>query len=85
MVNQETKPASASKARRTAKQSGCVSVASSQRDRRSLKAILTEPTTWAGLLTVAATVATGGVGALTSPTAWAQLGAGLALVFAREG
>lgn len=53
--------------------------------RRSPLRMLREPTTWAGLLSIAAAVATGGVENVFSPTLWSQLGAGCALIFAKEG
>ena len=52
---------------------------------RSAREILREPTTWAGVLSIGAAIATGGASALLDPGLCAQIGAGLALIFAREG
>lgn len=52
---------------------------------RTLQQLLREPTTWAGILTVGATIATGGVSVLTDPLMLSKIGAGLALVLAKEG
>lgn len=41
-------------------------------------------TTWAGVLTVGAAVATGGVAALTNPVVIAQICSGVALILAKE-
>lgn len=52
---------------------------------RTVKALLSEGTTWAGLLTIAAAVATGGASVFTDPLILSEVGAGIALIFAREG
>lgn len=46
---------------------------------------LREPSTWAGLLSIAAAIATGGASVLTDPILLAQVGTGIGLVLAREG
>lgn len=56
-----------------------------QKSRRSIKQIATEPTTWAGILTVATSILSGGVTALTDPKVLTQVAAGLSLILAREG
>lgn len=55
------------------------------RKRRGVRELLTEPTTWAGLLTVGAAIATGGMSVLVDPLLLTELGAGLALILAKEG
>lgn len=50
-----------------------------------IKKKLSEGTTWAGLLTVAAAVASGGATVLTSPTLLTQIAGGIALILAKEG
>lgn len=52
---------------------------------QQVKKKLSEPTTWAGLLTVAAAIASGGASVLADPAMLAQVASGIALVFAREG
>lgn len=56
-----------------------------QKSNRTIKQIATEPTTWAGLLTVAASILSGGVAALADPIVLTQVAAGLSLILAREG
>lgn len=51
----------------------------------SAKKKLSEGTTWAGLFTIAAAIATGGVSVLTDPALLTQIAGGIALVIAREG
>lgn len=53
-------------------------------NKRTIKKVLREPSTWAGLLSIAAAVLTGGAGALTDPVLLSQIGAGLALVLTKE-
>lgn len=53
--------------------------------RRGFRELLTEPTTWAGLFTAGAAIATGGMSVLVDPLLLTELGAGLALILAREG
>lgn len=57
----------------------------SPKPQRSVREVLREPTTWAGLLSIGAAIATGGASALLDPSLCAQVGAGLALILAREG
>lgn len=45
---------------------------------------LSEPTTWAGLLSLAAIISTQGVAALAQPNVLMQAAAGIALVFSKE-
>lgn len=45
---------------------------------------LSEPTTWAGLLSLAAIVGAQGLAALAQPTVLMQAAAGIALVFSKE-
>lgn len=52
--------------------------------KRSIKQMVTEPTTWAGLFTIGMAVATGGASLLTDPQLLAQVAAGLSLVLAKE-
>lgn len=60
-------------------------VKANKMNKRSIRQILSEPTTWAGFMTIAAALATGSISALTDPVILGQVGAGLALVLAREG
>lgn len=53
--------------------------------RRGVRELLTEPTTWAGLLTAGAAIATGGMSVFMDPLLLTELGAGLALILAKEG
>lgn len=50
----------------------------------SIRKRLSEPTTWAGVLTVLAAAMTGGTSLLTDPTVLTQVAAGIALVLAKE-
>lgn len=52
--------------------------------KRTIKKVLREPSTWAGLLSIAAACLTGGASALTDPVLLSQIGAGLALVLTKE-
>lgn len=52
---------------------------------RSVRAVLSEPTTWAGVLLGISALYTGGLGVLTDPVVLGQIGAGISLIFAREG
>lgn len=56
-----------------------------ERDGRSLVELLKEPSTWAGLFTVAAAVVSGGGSMLTDPSLVLNAIAGLGLVLAKEG
>lgn len=46
--------------------------------------LLKQGTTWAGVFTVAAAIASGGVAAFLDPMMIAQIGAGVALLFAEN-
>lgn len=46
--------------------------------------LLKQGTTWAGILSIAAAVATGGTSILADPTALGAIGAGIALIFAEN-
>lgn len=48
------------------------------------KPLLRQGTTWAGLLSIGAAIATGGASVLTDPYLLAQIGAGLGLLFAEN-
>lgn len=48
------------------------------------KAFLKQGTTWAGVFTIAATLASGGVAALFDPFMISQIGTGLALLIAEN-
>lgn len=50
----------------------------------SIRKRLSEPTTWAGILTVLTAAMTGGTSLLTDPTVLTQVAAGIALVLAKE-
>lgn len=52
---------------------------------RTFRTVMREPTTWAGLFSIGAAVATGGASLLTDPVFLTKVGAGLALVLAKEG
>lgn len=52
---------------------------------RSVKTILMEPSTWAGILSIGAAFATGGASALANPATLASIGAGLSLILTKEG
>lgn len=52
---------------------------------RTARQLFKEPTTWAGLLTIGTAIATGGASLLTDPIMWGKVGAGLALILAKEG
>lgn len=52
---------------------------------RTLSKVLREPSTIAGLLTIAGAVYTGGTSVLLSPQVWTAIGAGVALIFTKEG
>lgn len=52
---------------------------------RTLPKVLREPSTIAGLLTIAGAVYTGGASVLLNPQAWTAIGAGIALIFTKEG
>lgn len=52
---------------------------------RTVKEILREPSTWAGILSIGAAFATGGVSALVNPATLSSIGAGLALILTKEG
>lgn len=52
--------------------------------RKSFSGIFSEPSTYAGIGTIAATVASAGVGGLFTLPALSQLAAGLALVLMKE-
>ena len=52
---------------------------------RTLPKLLKEPSTVAGLLTIAGAVYTGGASVLLDPQSWMTIGAGLALIFTKEG
>lgn len=51
---------------------------------QSAKPFLKQGTTWAGIFSIAAAVATGGASVLTDPYMVAQIGAGLGLLFAEN-
>lgn len=51
---------------------------------RTIRTVMREPSTWAGILSIAAACLTDGVGALTNPALLSQIGAGLALVLTKE-
>lgn len=46
---------------------------------------LIEPTTWVGLFTIGASLATGGAAAWLNPQTLPMISAGIGLVFAKEG
>lgn len=48
------------------------------------KPLLKQGTTWAGIFTVAAAVASGGMSVLIDPTLASMIGAGVALLFAEN-
>lgn len=48
------------------------------------KPLLKQGTTWAGIMTIGAAIATGGLGALADPAALTQIGIGLSLLFAEN-
>lgn len=48
------------------------------------KPLLKQGTTWAGLFTIAAAIATGGTSLLTDPTALTAVSSGIALLFAEN-
>lgn len=48
------------------------------------KPLLKQGTTWAGILSIGAAIATGGASALTDPTLLAAIGSGIALLFAEN-
>lgn len=52
--------------------------------KRSLGEIVREPSTWAGVLTIANAVLTSGVGVLADPQLLTQIAAGLSLVLVKE-
>lgn len=51
---------------------------------RDVRRRLRQPSTYAGLFTIAAAALTGGMSVLTDPTLLPQIGAGLALIFTEE-
>lgn len=53
--------------------------------RRSFKSIASEPSTWAGVLSIAAAVITGGASVFADPALMTSVAAGLALVLTKEG
>lgn len=53
-------------------------------NRRTIKKVLREPSTWAGLFTVGAAFLTGGASALTDPVLLSQIGAGLSMIALKE-
>lgn len=53
-------------------------------NKRTIKKVVREPSTWAGLLTVAAAFLTGGASALTDPVLLSQIGAGLSMIALKE-
>lgn len=48
------------------------------------KPLLKQGTTWAGIFSIAAAIATGGASVLTDPQAISAIGAGIALLFAEN-
>lgn len=52
--------------------------------RRTLKEIVREPSTIAGVLSIAAVILTNGTSELLDPAIWAQIGAGLGLILTKE-
>lgn len=46
---------------------------------------LSEPSTWGGILAVAAAITTGGASVLADPVLLGQIAAGLGMVFSKEG
>lgn len=52
---------------------------------RSVREILMEPSTWAGIMSIGAAFATGGASALANPATLSSIGAGLALILTKEG
>lgn len=56
----------------------------SVRSKRTVSDLLTEPSTWCGLLTIGATLATGGLAAWLNPATLPALTAGVGLILARE-
>lgn len=46
---------------------------------------LSEPSTWGGILAVAAAITTGGASVLADPILLGQIAAGLGMVFSKEG
>lgn len=48
------------------------------------KPLLKQGTTWAGIFTIAAAIASGGASALLDPTIFTMIGSGVALLFAEN-
>lgn len=69
------------RASRAAKQTKQVEDAGSFVQRKPL---LKQGSTWAGIFSIAAAVASGGATALTDPTVMTTIGAGIALLFAEN-
>lgn len=59
-------------------------VSDSPRPSRSVKELLKEPSTWAGIFAIAGAFATGGASALTDPALLSTISSGLALVLTKE-
>lgn len=53
--------------------------------RRTAGDMLREPSTWAGIFSICAAFATGGVSVLANPATLSSIGAGLALILTKEG
>lgn len=68
-------------AKRTRPAKAAVIVESSS---RPAKPFLKQGTTWAGIFSIAAAIATGGVSVLTDPYMIAQIGAGIGLLIAEN-
>lgn len=57
----------------------------SNKTRRFSMERLSEPSTWGGILAVAAAIITGGASVLADPILLGQIAAGLGMVFSKEG
>lgn len=53
--------------------------------KRTAREIFSEPSTWAGVLSVIAAVITGGVSTFTDPALLTSIGAGISLILTKEG
>lgn len=53
--------------------------------KRTVREIFSEPSTWAGILSIIAAIITGGTSTLTDPASLTSIGAGISLILAKEG